>query len=415
MSVTNNKAITDSLVLYYDTANVKSYPGEPTTNLLVNNFVASYGNTTVESVSILGPDGLTTTAQKFSILAATGVIRNYLVSSIGIPVSGQYYTISMWIKKGSASEEMTAGWEAEVGSPDSYARPNIEIGYTGVYGQNPQTQGVSASWQRVRYTFMYSTQRTSNVVLFFYLSGTGGNIYTTGHQVEAKDHMTQYLPAGATRLEANGLRDLSSYGHNTSLSGTQFDKDSLPFNSVSGSNLQVDATTTILQNLTDNGNSHTYECWFKPLGNLPYSVTASHGYIFGRRGMHTGLRQNTSTNGNQIISAVLWFSDNSNTGVGTTYTCTLSSWYHLVLTVDEVNHVAKTYIDGVQNGSTVNLHKDLKDYASAPYFIGTGSSYSYPYIYSICGMVDCCRLYNKALTLEEVQYNFNSLKGRFKK
>lgn len=409
----NPKIINDNLVLYYDTSNIKSYLGEPTTSL-ASGVMTQSTNTTVSNVSVVNPFGTTGSVQRLiaSNGGLTGVQRTYLPHTIGIPSTATYYTVSMWIKKENANDDMTAGWEAECDAGDSYARPNIELGYTGVYNQNPQTQTVSSTWVRVAYTFKYTVQRTSNVVLFFYISGTGA-IYTTGYQVEEKDHMTQYLSSVTSRSAANGLRDLSGYGHHTSLTGAQFDKDSKIINSVSGSNLQIDASTTILQNLTNNGNSHTYECWYKPLGNVPYSPTASDGYIFGRRGNHSGFRQGSGSLGNQIFSAVLWFSDGSNTGVGSTYTTSLSSWNHLVLTVDEVNHISKAYINGIQSGNDVILNKDLRDYTTAPYFIGTGSNASFPYIYSICGMVDCCRLYSKALTQDEVTQNFNAMRSRF--
>jgi hypothetical protein len=168
-------------------------------------------------------------------------------------------------------------------------------------------------------------------------------------------------------------------------------------------------SNSYLQNLTNDGNDHTYECWFKPLGTVP---GASNGYMFGRRGNHTGFQQS----GLSIINPVIWYSDNTVQYVGnasgnTPYTIAsnVQTFVHLVLVVNEAQNIALMYYNGSQLGVSTTLTKTLKAYGTADYFLFSGSGTNY----SVNGSVSIARLYNKALSDSEVSQNYNSTKSRF--
>jgi len=162
-----------------------------------------------------------------------------------------------------------------------------------------------------------------------------------------------------------------------------------------------------LTNLTDTGNSHSFELWFSPLGPVP---GANDGYIFGRRGYHSGFRHSKSdATGKTIGSAIIWHSDNSNTTVGNSVVMTLNTWAHLVMVVDQQNNFAYAYYNGVLNGSAVSLTKALRSYGTADYFLLSGSGTDF----SSNGKTAVARIYNRALSATEILQNYNTQKARF--
>lgn len=396
--------ITDGLVFHVDQGNHMSYPGEPTTNLLTSG-PYSATNVTVTDVVAVDPWGNESTVQQTTITSATGAVRWAIDSSIGIPVQNQWYTISMWLKR-IGSIDVTCGWEAELGSGDSYQRPNMELGFTGVYQGHPNTRTAPTEWERHYYTFQYTTVPTTAVVEFFYFSGNGGVALTTGYQVEALDHPTQYTATSRSstglitdrtknRLAVNCYTPyFSGYADNPFDPRFQFDgTDNSQYIWFGGSD-------SVLTGVTND--SHTYECWAKLLG----SITGTYdGYFFGRRGYHSGFRQVKSTND---TGCILWYSDI--TSNGTSSANLGSAWHHLVFSVDNSAKLAYYYVDGVQVGSPINFSgKTLRNYGTADYFIGSGSGTAYT------GNVEVAiaRIYNRAITQAEALRNFEAHRTRF--
>jgi len=148
-----------------------------------------------------------------------------------------------------------------------------------------------------------------------------------------------------------------------------------------------------LQDITDDGNSFSLSCWFSPNG-LPQQTY--NGYIFYRRGYHEGVYHSKSTG---ELRSTLWFSDNTPAEIGSGIIPTIGNWYHLTMTVDEVVNEFKFYVDGNQVGNTYSITKDLKDYGTADWnVIGYSGSTYVGY-----GRVDEARIYNKALSEDEVK------------
>jgi hypothetical protein len=166
-------------------------------------------------------------------------------------------------------------------------------------------------------------------------------------------------------------------------------------------------TAASLQNLTDSGNSHSFEVWFSPLGAVP---GASDGYVLGRKGFHSGFRQlKGDGTGKSIGSSIVWYYDFSNTVVGNAISTELNTWAHMVLVINQQNNFAYAYHNGVQNGSSVALTKAIVSYGTADYFMLSGSGTDY----STNGKIAIARLYNRALTASEVSQNFNAMRKRF--
>jgi hypothetical protein len=164
-------------------------------------------------------------------------------------------------------------------------------------------------------------------------------------------------------------------------------------------------TNPALQNLTSDGNSHTFECWWMPLGTPP---GANDGYFCGRRGTHLGHRQ-LKSNGLQH-GGIIWFSDGTAAGVGSTYTYpSYGTWAQLTYVVDELNNQAKYFVNGVQFGSTYSITKDLRNYGTVNYHLFAGNADNW----AGNGRLGTVRFYNKALSPFEIKQNFNASKSRF--
>jgi stress response protein SCP2 len=163
-------------------------------------------------------------------------------------------------------------------------------------------------------------------------------------------------------------------------------------------------TNPALQNLTSDGNSHTFECWWMPLGTPP---GADDGYFCGRRGDHSGHRQ-VKANGLQH-NCILWYASTP-LSVGSIYTYpSYGVWGHLCYVVDEVNNIARYYVNGNQQGADAIITAALRNYGTGDYhlFSGAGTNWSGN------GRLGTVRFYNKALSPFEIRQNFNASKSRF--
>ena len=163
-------------------------------------------------------------------------------------------------------------------------------------------------------------------------------------------------------------------------------------------------TNPALQNLTSDGNSHTFECWWMPLGTPP---GANDGYFCGRRGFHLAHRQ-LKANGLQHY-CILWYASTA-LSVGSIYTYpSYGVWGHLCYVVDEVNNIARYYVNGNQQGANATITAPLRNYGTGDYHLFSGSGTNW----SGNGRLGTVRFYNKALSPFEIKQNFNASKSRF--
>ena len=232
----------------------------------------------------------------------------------------------------------------------------------------------------------------------------GNNIVRNGLvlNLDAADRKS-YPGSGTIWYDRSGVSKIST---DTSL--VTYDNNAFTATSLN-QYIWFGGSNSYLQNLTNDGNDHTYECWFKPLGAVP---GASNGYMFGRRGNHTGFQQS----GLSIVNPIIWYSDNTAQYVGnvsgnTAYiiASNVQTFVHLVLVVNETQNIALMYYNGSQLGVSTTLTKTLKAYGTADYFLFSGSGTNY----SVNGSVSMARLYNKALSASEVTQNFNATRKRF--
>jgi hypothetical protein len=250
----------ESLVFAYDLKDtINSYKGEPTTN-----YFASFGiampNLSGANVTTTLPDGTTGTVFRVTVNSNSNTSRCSMGINLPnpIPQANVSYTVSHWIRT-TGTVPVAAGWEAEVGSPDGYVRPSFESGYIGNYGSFTQPNDISSTWQRVSYTYSYSTTKTSNITPFIYfgspIGGTQDTIGATidfyGFQFEVNSHSTPYTTTSRSNtqslfdLTTNSAVNTSGVSFNSSAIIT-FDGTNDKIDIVPPSTVNVNTGTTIV-------------------------------------------------------------------------------------------------------------------------------------------------------------------------
>lgn len=166
---------------------------------------------------------------------------------------------------------------------------------------------------------------------------------------------------------------------------------------TTGSYLWFGSSNIQLADTTNDGNSHTFEMWMMTLGTPPGVNT---GYVFGRRGNHSGFYQSGTT-----VGCLVWYSDGTAGFIGSSYTSPYNKWNHFTMTVNEITNETKFYVNGVQNGVTTTMTKALRTYTS-DYQLYAGSATDYA---GNC-RINVARIYRKALTPAEILRNYNAQK-----
>jgi len=393
-----------NLVFAYDTSDVKnSYKGEPTVNLITNADTMASWTTyyrTVTLTSFITEFG--TTGYRFASQPSwNGIYKNFNLGSAG------FYTFSAWFKYsgGSVNNNGATVYISNYGGGDTAAA--LDKTKVGI-------------WQRVSFTVNVTSP--SNV--YFFLISFGGTDNGTGNpdfsswevtmpQIEPLSHSTPFV--NGTRSVTQGLLPL--VGNSTiNLSNVSFDSNAqMVFDGTNdyvnlGSYLHNMDTSTlsieivfktnvvtgnalILLGWHENEYPHGYIC----LGNFT-GHWGNETISFYNEGPGTTALSFAYTNGHSLLSDTL---------------------YHHVVFILQTNNY-KIYIDGVEvavnasfrNGSqSTVMPSNLFGYGTTPSVVlGAGSS---PANSFFNGNIPITKIYNRALTAQEVKQNYQQYKTRF--
>jgi hypothetical protein len=214
--------------------------------------------------------------------------------------------------------------------------------------------------------------------------------------VEVKSHATPFV--NGTRSVTQGLKDLT--GRSTiDLSNVSFDSSAQM--TFDGSDDRILTS----ENIALNG-SQTFEVITTISGGpqSPAGIISNHDYA---NTSNFGLNH---ISGNRIGISI-GYTDNSREydSKYTTYTATVGTPFHLVMTFDQSSNTVKLYINGVLD-STFVLTKTVK-FTSRPVVLGRWD-YQYNYYY-FNGKIPVAKAYNRALSAADVTQNFNAVRGRY--
>lgn len=166
-----------------------------------------------------------------------------------------------------------------------------------------------------------------------------------------------------------------------------------------------------LQDVTDR--SFTFAAWVKPQDVPPTNYTtnnntSAYGAIC-RPGWHTVIGYK---NGGRFFGD-FWNSSNAWSGLSSAPVAP-GAWHYLCMAIDDVRKQMVLYVDGVAVvGSPRAYSGALKDFGTAPYYIGAGNPPNSNWKLHFKGAIDEARIYNRALSLAEVRAQYNGGRGQY--
>lgn len=405
--INSPNTIRDGLVLSLDAANVRSFRGEPTTNVFTHYGTPGYGAAGNVSVtfSIQGTG-------TFVRLGYGQTYGNYLIEQrdvvyrYDLGTSGCHYhgnTVSI-----SSGQYATFTFDYYV-SPETTIESsflaNFENYGGGAFGGSVSANGLKGVWQTATFT---SGPATSNgtLAMFLYPGGCSSSRFgNTGYilyknpQVELRSTSTPFVNGtrGTTNATGGGWVDLSSdSNHGELVNGPTYD-------SANGGSLVFDGSNDFVLSTQDAtfGNETTWEAWVYCTANV-----STYNMFMGRYLPYFGFYS-----GNR-----LYFSNNIGGSQRTIQTATnlsLNTWYHATFTTsyDGTNTTMKIYTNGVETAT--GTWAGVQGNYSYKFMIGDGNNSANNSWYPFQGRIANVKVYSKKLTGNEILQNFEATRARF--
>jgi hypothetical protein len=377
-SVGPNPSADNSIVFSYDVGDTSnSYIGEPTTNYIPNaDIMSGWTNYYRTLASSTFTTEFGTTGYRFVNQPSwNGIYKTFNLPSTGI------YTFSAWFRYngGSANNNGATVYIYNYGGGDTAAALNKNL--VGV-------------WQRVSHTINVTS---TSGVHFFLISyggvdnGTGNPDYSswevTMPQIELKSHVTPFV--NGTRSVTQGLLPLLG---NTSINLSNVSFDSNAQIVFDGTDDYIVTTTPIPCNFGTG--DFTIEVMIYPQSFISYTH------------MVALPDQNTFALKADIGNGIIYYYDPSFTTYGSTsgWTLTLNQWNHVVLV--RSGNVAYAYLNGASKGSKTGFNTNLS--STQIVNIGNGGTLEHT-----PKKINLVKIYNTALTADQVQQNYRQYKSRF--
>jgi hypothetical protein len=432
--------VTSGSVLNIDAANWAQPVSRNLLNYSTDLTNASWSKTRCQITASAGtaPDG-TNTAFAMTITDSTGLVR-LTAASFTASVPGGPYTLSCYVKKNNStagafqpgvydSAQSVSGMAPQYAIQNNFIRSGSSIFGTSATVISTTTQDAGNGWYRVATSGILSSSISAFSVFFDIADAFGSNkvngqsLLLWKPQFEAGIEATQPNDIPTTIRFAP---DLSGNGNTGSFSTnrptrTPNNGGSIAFlGSYTGyPTLTYAATPT----LNISGSSMSGEVWVK-FNRLDYTTSSGSLVYLYRKGNpdspspNNGVWLAYDNRANRSSFTFTCFGNSAggfagggNSFGGSEYaqTFTTGSWNHIVFTIN--NSTGSFYINGLQKGPNKNFNSlDLYN---------TGSSSTGITIFDVVPPaptpfeIGVFRLYNRALSQQEVFQNYNALKSRF--
>lgn len=410
--------VTNGLIYHLDAGNEQSFSGPD--NLIPSSALAQTTEGPAGTISVTTD---TTVANPFGNL--DGVVRFEVITPgtgswrRGINTqlrAGVTYTVSYYIKNGSFANLFGAVNANYVGSLFVTFSPSFETSIKIL----TQTTPVGDGWYRQELTFTPKYTQTYRIGFTFGVSsinpaGATGHLYLYGFQLERGSTVTAYTATTGTAIDRyKNIADLSNnYAVSTGINGVEY-VTSTPAFSFDGVN---DYISTPFDLSWNNTNSTTISMFLRP------NSLSSSGTFLGKTSFEWNLQQ-VNTN----LSLVYWDTNgthNNNQRIMlNNFFDSTTDFVNLVIKWDHNNNNytfyknGQEFVDwqklGLPNGAidasiNRNNSESLKIGGNI-YSDGSSGAYNVPYW---SGLISIVKVYNRALSQNEVQQNFNFLKDRY--
>jgi len=404
--------VEDGLVLTLDAANIKSFKGEPTTNIIANPQFTSYTNSTAGDSSIIKVNfGEGRVGIQMVQTSTANIVSFSLSLSNNTPTSGATYTLSAEVfgnKTGALVKSQVSvfvngvrhwltdsnNWTTTVTENSLFFRP---------------TQ--LNSWHKTATTFTFPLGTLTNFSFSGFYRNTGDFILRVANiQLEAKPYATTFVNGirGTTVATGGGWVDRSgNSNHGELVNGPTYDDDnlgSLVFDGVDDY-IQIPYSTYWNTNVFGAATNFTLECWYKPdlFKNWDTLIEKSESPGWYSRPEGASIWTNSTSIQGVFSSGV--DSNPAGSFVIITYTTSELRWYHICFTGDGTT--LRLYVDGVQRGGNASVSSRTVEVYNGNIGPRLGRR-AY-----MDGKMASVRLYTRGLTESEVLQNYNATKGRY--
>ena len=366
-----------NIVFSYDTGDTSnSYRGEPTTNVLLNTNLDTGWSKDYQTNIIIGdpypkPAGITSQAVSFTSPNSYGYWYSY--GDYAPQSDNTTYSVSIWAR--------TVGNNFTI---EPYTADNSESHRFWMPGKQVIGNG---EWQRLTWNNAFTTPSNNDSdSLSFQLSSMSTNqrFWLLAPQLEPKSHVTPFVVG--TRSATQGLLPLIS-NSTINLSNVSFD---------SNAQITFDGTDDYI-NLGSNaswaiGGNGTIEILVKPLNSTGND--------------RLWCVDNNSTSLDAYLNGTSYNVYMHGGSVGTTTPLTQNAWNHLVVTYS--GGTIQIYINGIpgtMTGTTTGYN-----------ITNNGAMYLGCFInlaYNLYGSIPVFKIYNIALSANQVKQNYQQYKTRF--
>jgi hypothetical protein len=287
---------------------------------------------------------------------------------------------------------------------------------SGIYNTDGTKRNITTPFSLVDMVWNTTVTKTEHRTYLFYSEGDASVIQ---HWAYPRIDLVDGTEPSISDLINNRVNDRYWYdisGNNrnaTLLNGIQFSSENggcLDFNRTDDSYAIIPHDSTISNQVFGTSNNFTLSAWFVIDEYVNYSCFIQKAFGGSYSNTTAGL-WSEATNELKFVMGTNEGSNPSGSNLQITYIATPGVWYNMVGVADGTNAIL--YINGEQVGSPVNIASTLTRTRStngSPITIGTRSTNSTP---ECDGRIANISVYNKALTPQEIQQNFNVLRGRF--
>lgn len=391
--------VRNGLVLHYDAANIKTFRGEVTTNVIANPDFSS-GTT-----SWITYDGGSTTT--ISTVDVTNVPRTYRTSravlqcntsttlngggnyggvyQIGLSTTaGLAYTMTYYAR--SLSGAMTIHISNQTGSGDE---SNLS-----------HDSSLTDVW--TKFTRSVTLDLAKSYLFFYNKNGSvaGGVFQITDIQIEQKSYDTPFVNGtrGTTVAAGGGFADLTA----NDIDGTLVNAPA--YNSAFGGNIVFDGANTQItaaENSALNTQTPTVEVWIKT------NNTAQNGFFFEKGGVNT--QYSLFLEGNAVKFRQKYAAGITSVNATASTYLNTTNYFQIVGTYTTGDR--RLYINGVLVNSDTQsgtIETNVNGISLGVYGGVTASKGYY-----LNGNIAIVRVYNRVLTAAEVSQNFQAQRYRF--
>lgn len=381
----------NGLVFHYDMSNsVKSWKGAPTTNI---NTALAYTQGWINSGAAAYSANDNTITRLFSdhptsSLTVTTTGNCHIGMGNATITSGLTYAVSLYCFIPSSAGTLAGAAPYMRTFPANLGRGQLL--YNGVTDWNTWPKD---TWIRVGSTFVNTAGDTS-MYISCYLDNLNNKIYLSAPMIENQTFVTPYI--NGTRSTTQTIIDLTGNNTVTATSLTYASDNTFSFNGTS-SNI-IGPTSGILDFGTN------------PFTILFVAYRTADGFQGGsyiNKGLGTatgfGMRDNAI-----YLHSSLGFIASVNVAT------TINTWQHHALVVDQNSSpIIKHYINGVLNQTGYTETTANKGSITNSEAFNIGYSFAGGIARYFNGNMPLVQIYNRSLSVLEVQQNFEATRGRF--